>query len=345
MDTQPPLISIIVPVFNTGSYLKDALNSALSQDYPNVEVIAVDDGSTDAETLQILKEFESKQLTKLKIEYLEQNHGVGYARNIGVDMSRGEFFSFLDSDDHMQPQLLTQLYKAITEHPADFAMCAYQNFSHKKGADIGFEASNFNCFTPNAVTYLKEFTEESQALFSFPTIVYGKLINKQSYLQSGNRFRENMIFEDVDWCVRLALSMNSFVFIDEAYYSRLLRPNSIVHNFDNENRLDMFASQRNVWSAIKDHGLDDLYKNEFMLSSFGGFEYRFNLMTDKALKQRTVAEIQAFLAYELGIELPSKPTRLYRAWHHMLYKLTSDPKKKNWHKIAYHYAKMYFKCH
>lgn len=345
MDKQFPLISIIIPVFNTGKYLKEALESALSQDYPNIEIIAVDDGSTDAETLQILNEFASKQLYNLKIERLAQNQGVGYARNLGVDISQGEFFSFLDSDDRMHPHMLTQLYQAITTYSADFAMCAYQNFSNELGTNIEFESSNFRCFTPNKVTYLDDFIKENRKLFSFPTIVYGKLINKQLYQQSQNRFREKQIFEDVDWCVRLALSMNSFVFVDEHSYKRLLRPNSIVHNFDHENRLDMFSSQSCVWSAIKEHGLDQLYKDEFILTSFGGFEYRFNLMRDKSLKQRTVARVREFLAEELGIDLPPKPTRLYRAWHHVLYKLSSNHQQKIWHKIAYHYAKMYLKCH
>ena len=104
------LVSVIVPVFNGEKYLSQALASILAQNYPRIEVIIVDDGSTD-NTAQIIAQYE-------KIQYIRQtNQGVASARNKGIAASGGEIIAFLDSDDFWPPEWLTLAVSYLYQHP------------------------------------------------------------------------------------------------------------------------------------------------------------------------------------------------------------------------------------
>ncbi len=92
MDKAYPLVSIIIPCFNYGRYLRDAIESVISQGYPHKEIIVVDDGSSD-ETKQIAEKYQD-------VKYVYQdNQGLSAARNTGIKNSRGDFLVFLDADD------------------------------------------------------------------------------------------------------------------------------------------------------------------------------------------------------------------------------------------------------
>ncbi len=109
-DTLMPLVSAIIPVFNGEQYLSQAIESVLAQDYRPLEIIVVDDGSTDR-TAKIAQSYES-------VTYLYQpNQGNGKARNLGIQSSGGEFISFLDSDDRWMPNKLSLQMKYLLEHP------------------------------------------------------------------------------------------------------------------------------------------------------------------------------------------------------------------------------------
>ncbi|MBP7832247.1 MAG: glycosyltransferase family 2 protein [Candidatus Levybacteria bacterium] len=91
MDTSKPLISVIVPVYNGGKYLADAIKSVIAQDYKNFEIIVIDDGSTDNS---------AKTAKSYPLSYVYQTHaGLGAALNHGISLAKGDYFSFLDADD------------------------------------------------------------------------------------------------------------------------------------------------------------------------------------------------------------------------------------------------------
>ena len=96
--SRSPLVSIVIPCFNAEPFVEEAVESALSQSYPHVEVIAVDDASTDG-TLEVLKRFGAR----IRLERQERNLGPGAARNLGLALARGEFVQFLDADDLLRP--------------------------------------------------------------------------------------------------------------------------------------------------------------------------------------------------------------------------------------------------
>ena len=121
-----PLISVVVPVYNTEPYVRKAINSILKQTYDNIEIICVDDGSTD-NSPKILDELAEKY-DNIKVIHTE-NKGISHARNTALDCCRGEYIAFLDSDDMYHEQMLKILYDVVTEGNCDIALCNVVNYS------------------------------------------------------------------------------------------------------------------------------------------------------------------------------------------------------------------------
>lgn len=117
------LISVIVPVFNTAKYLTSCLESLMHQSYENLEIILVNDGSTD-NSGNICKEYSKKDSRFILIE--QKNKGLGMARNIGLEKARGQYVCFVDSDDFVHEKYVEILYRNLLSHDADISMCGYE---------------------------------------------------------------------------------------------------------------------------------------------------------------------------------------------------------------------------
>lgn len=117
---QKALVSVIMPTFNAGRFLADSIESILGQTYEELELLITDDGSTDALTLQILKDFSQKD-SRVKVEYLQGNSGSPYARNQSIRRAKGRYIAFCDSDDRWMPEKLERQIRFMTEK--DCALC------------------------------------------------------------------------------------------------------------------------------------------------------------------------------------------------------------------------------
>lgn len=120
-----PTISVIMPCYNAASYVKDAVNSVLSQTYQDIELIIVDDGSAD-DSKTIIDHLCSEHSEQITILH-QQNKGPYPARNLALKQAKGEFIAFLDADDYWEPECLAKLHKAIINKSADIAYCGWQN--------------------------------------------------------------------------------------------------------------------------------------------------------------------------------------------------------------------------
>ena len=128
-----PKVSVIIPVYNTEEYLRECLDSVVNQTLKDIEIICIDDGSTDS-SLDILKEYAKKdnRITVLK----QKNQSSGIARNAGLSIAQGKYLSFLDSDDLFELELLESLYKKIISTKSDIAICDADKFDS--------EGNNYN---------------------------------------------------------------------------------------------------------------------------------------------------------------------------------------------------------
>ena len=117
------LVSIVVPAYNAERYLEECIESVLAQDHANWELILVDDGSLD-NTYRICTEYAGKD-SRIRV-FHNDNHGVSYSRNFGIDMAQGDYLCFIDADDKILPDYLSQLLNQITENRGDIVFCGYR---------------------------------------------------------------------------------------------------------------------------------------------------------------------------------------------------------------------------
>ena len=127
------LISVIIPVHNSGAWLRECLDSVRAQSYKNLEILVVDDGSTD-DSGKICDEFAA--LDDRFIVIHQENAGVSAARNLALDRARGEWLGFVDSDDIIDPEMFRRLYDLAMETGSDIAACSFHRFEDEQRDEI-----------------------------------------------------------------------------------------------------------------------------------------------------------------------------------------------------------------
>lgn len=217
-------ISVIVPVYNVDRFLSECLNSILSQSLSDIEVICVDDGSTD-NSLDILKEFRQKD-ERIKI-ISQENRGLAAARNRGMDAACGEYIMFVDSDDYITPDALKTLYDLTCSKQVDFTMFKLLNFDNETG-----ETSPINYFN---MPFLKKFDGKTfnhhdvgERLFNISVTAPGKLF-KRDFIDR-LRFPEDLLFEDTPFVLEAIFMADKMYFLDEYMYMRRIHKDSITHS-------------------------------------------------------------------------------------------------------------------
>ena len=123
-------VSVIIPVYNACEYLRPALDSVIGQSMENIEIICIDDGSTDC-SLEIVMEYQKRD-PRVRI-ITETNAGPALARNNGLKRARGEYVIFLDADDFFEPNLILHLYERAKRDELDITIAGYDVYNSKKG--------------------------------------------------------------------------------------------------------------------------------------------------------------------------------------------------------------------
>ena len=210
------LISIIIPIYNVEKYMEKCLNSVVNQTYNNIEIILIDDGSKD-KSREICDNYAKKD-NRIKVVHKE-NNGVSSARNTGIDMSKGKYITFIDSDDYIDTDYIETLYKLCTRNDADIAICGVK--------DEDFDGNVVNESNEikkklNKKEMLKELLSEQH----FFGVCWAKFYKKDII---GNiRFNENMkIAEDFEFLYKLLDKVNvAYVDTTKKLYHFLIREGS-----------------------------------------------------------------------------------------------------------------------
>ena len=135
-----PLISVIVPLYNSEKYIDRCILSITRQSYSDLEIILEDGGSDDG-TQEICKDWQDED-SRVRYFRAEEHMGVSASRNSGIDHAKGEYITFVDSDDYVSPDMIKKLYKMITEHPQAQSSCCGFEVSHKEGIPEWMQGDN-----------------------------------------------------------------------------------------------------------------------------------------------------------------------------------------------------------
>ena len=205
---QTGLISVIVTVYNIREYLPKAVDSILSSTYHNLEVLLIDDGSTDGSE-RICNEYTKKDG---RVRVVHQKNGGAYsARNTGLLEAKGDYLTFVDGDDWIEPQMYETLLAAMMEQDADLAVCRYRKIYENRRVDLS---------TPMAAVFegqelLAKYLEEDEA-WLIQTAVWNKLWKRS--LSDGLRFPKSL-YEDMYFTIRLLAKSKRSVYLDWAMYN------------------------------------------------------------------------------------------------------------------------------
>ena len=212
------LISIIVPIYNVENYLRQCLDSIVAQTYQNFECLLINDGSPD-HSADICREYVSKDS---RFRYFEkENGGVSSARNLGIEYSKGEYITFIDSDDWVDSDYLEVLYTALIDENADISVSTYKRFHM---ADNCWYVHSFQRGYEKRVFTNQELIDEFIDLDTFDysyRYVCGKLVRK--CLLDKIAFNEmTTLGEDMEFWLKLYLISNKVVFVNrDSYIYRL----------------------------------------------------------------------------------------------------------------------------
>ncbi len=226
--TEAPLISVVIPVYNVEPYLAECLDSVRNQSLRRIEIICVNDGSTDA-SLDIVQKYAAMDSRIMVVD--QENAGLSAARNAGMDQASGKYLYFLDSDDYLVEGALETLLTAAQTHNTDILYFGARSF---------FEDQAMEREYPNYVNFYKRqptfdvpvsgdvFLLDQLRKWRFRSSVPLQLIRKEFLLETGLRFKNGISHEDELFSCLLAVKSRRSLCIREELYMRRVRANSIM---------------------------------------------------------------------------------------------------------------------
>jgi len=233
-------VSVIIPVYNIESYIADCISSVLSQDYKSLEIILVDDGSSD-NSGTICDEYALKD-PRVKVIH-KTNSGLSEARNAGIAASTGEYTLFLDGDDlWADPYAVSNLVSRINQTQADVLNFSYTKWFENSGISTPY-FSNVSDMPPTAsLSAQLEYLSENGLYIASAC---NKMI--RSSLLENLPFASGVSSEDILWCAKLMLCANSMDFVCSDFYVYRQRSNSIRYTIDDKKCRDLAS---NILSCV-----------------------------------------------------------------------------------------------
>lgn len=281
-------VSLIIPVYNTVKYLRRCLESAVSQTYENMEIICVDDGSTDGSE-KIVDEFAARDRRVIVVH--QENRGESNARNTGLRIAGGDYIGFMDCDDWIEPDMYECLVQALEEAEADMAIAGfYREFEETGKARIMVQ--NEKLVEPKAfdgemlLRYLYE--RDSYRTFAY---IWDKLYRKEIVCNDPDGsilFDESIkLGGDVLYLAECALRTKRAVYVDKTFYHYLQRGDSGCHMPDLERREDNIRAYQIVRRKFEERQVEpfvlDLIKRILVYHSSNTAELAYELKDRKVL--------------------------------------------------------------
>ena len=225
-----PIVSVIIPAYNAADYIEQTLNSVCSQTLEDIEVIVVDDGSTD-ETRAIVSSFVERDRRVTLIE--QANQFAGIARNNGMDKASGDYLYFLDADDYIEPDALESMLGAIRETGADIAIARSEGFDNQSSDKwlIGGVLENIPC---NRLVTQREYA--AHLFSSFIGWPWDKLFRKSFIDKTGLRFQALRTTNDA-----------LFVFGALAMASGVVGVDSVLFHHRSNNKISLEGTRTRSW--------------------------------------------------------------------------------------------------
>lgn len=281
-----PKISVIIPVYNVEKYLAECLTSVVNQTFKDIEIICVNDGSTD-NSPKILKEFAQKD-SRIRI-INQENQGLSAARNTGLDVATGEYVSFIDSDDFVRTDLYADIQKLL---PAELICFNAKIFpiSEKYRTLQNYTQCQFDGEQPM----------EEKLILKTNVHVWNKVFRTSIIKENNIRFPKGLYFEDFPFVCEYMLSINSVKFFGgKGYYFYRQQPNSIMNNCSHKSIHHLYVWHY-LYDKLKERKLLDKYPNLInkLFRTYTILAYKYSDETSKDSIIKTAKDYASEISYK-----------------------------------------------
>lgn len=241
-----PLVSVIIPVYNTEKYLNQCINSVLAQTLSDIEVLLIDDGSTDGSG-KICDDYARKD-KRIHIIHTS-NQGVSHARNRGLDQAKGEYISFIDSDDWIDPDMIATLYRLIQTHHADLSTCGY--IIEDENGSVIYNIKEKAIYTLNKWDAIYSLFHDKY--YKYKGNLCDKLYNKSIIERQQLKFNEKIYYnEDRLFIFQYMNFCESIAYTTLPYYHYIMRSTSAMNLAQNiyQEKACTFMDAFNIMTSL-----------------------------------------------------------------------------------------------
>lgn len=294
-----PLISVIVPVYKAEAYLKKCVDSIINQTYKNLEIILIDDGSPDS-CPQMCDDF--AKLDERIVVIHKENGGLSSARNAGIDVARGDYIGFIDSDDYIRPEMYERLYTSLINTCADLCICSCQRVN-----EFGENISNNSPIKDEVLTreqcFSKIFLSNGWYYVTAPMKLYKR------ELFAGLRFKNGKLHEDEFFIHHLIGKCDIIATISDELYMYLQRDGSIMHTLSPKNYLCIIDAYIDRHQYFKQHKYKDFAKK----SLISAYSYIVRFINSGTYKEHRI-ELKNRIRLVSGRFLRTANLRAIKLW-------------------------------
>lgn len=257
-------VSLIVPIYNSQNYLEKCIKSLISQTLKDIQIILINDGSTD-NSEKIIKSFDDERIVYIS----KNNEGIGKTRNLGIDKATGEFLAFVDSDDYLNEHFCEYMYQKAVNDDCDLVVC---DFFEDRNTLVGIKFKDFKD------TNLRETPELINYINLGPC---NKLYKKSLFDDKNNRFEENLKYEDAPFVVKMLVSANRIGKVNDYLTYYVIHSNSETTIRD-KRMYDILE--------ITDIIVNDLKKVDYPNDSLVSLAVM--ILTDYTIQQRYISDVK-----------------------------------------------------
>ena len=267
-------ISVVVPVYNTENYLRECLDSIVNQTFEDIEIICINDGSSD-NSLEILKEYEKldDRITVIS----QENSGLSITRNNGIKLANGKYIYLIDSDDYLEVTALEELFNISKEKNLDLLIFKLINFDD--GNDKKYTSDYYEM---DSLMYLKDkvfsYRDIGEDVLNIAVSAPGKFFKKE--LIKDLKFPENLIFEDNLFFAEVMLNAKRVSIYDKHLYNRRIRQNSITTTHSIK-FADSIIIINKIIDLAKIHGVYEDLKYGLAKKKINMANYRYSVVDEE----------------------------------------------------------------
>jgi glycosyltransferase involved in cell wall biosynthesis len=278
------IVSIILPVYNTGPYLKKCLDSILDQTLTAIEIIIVDDASTD-NSPEIIREYRQKE-SRIRVLTLPENTpgGVGIPVNRGMDMAHGDYIGFVDSDDWVHPGMFETLHTLAEKHDADYVFCDFYRYDERK--DRHYPSNDKQNWAPIGRLEGNLTKENKSALLRLSPVPWRKLYRHSFLKKHKLQLPEgDFFFEDTPFHFMVTLKAQRAAYIDmPLYVHRISRPDQTMSG-KGEKYFAFITHGITIYRYMEKEGFLDDHIHDYFLFIIHNFFWVWDRLNNRQRKE------------------------------------------------------------